>query len=75
MSMYYTIKISDSVSRSYNGINLFCVMIDVTIRTNYTLDRFLQQLESRISMSKEVLKDHPVVRALRDFYWRMGIDP
>ena len=75
MSMYYTIKISDSVFRSYNGINLFCAMTDVTIKTNYTLDRFLQQLESRISMSKEVLKDHPVVRALRDFYWRMGIDP
>lgn len=75
MSMYYTIKISDSVSRSYNGINLFCAMTDVTIRTNYTLDTFLQQLESRISMSKEALKDHPVVRALRGFYWRMGIDP
>jgi DNA/RNA-binding domain of Phe-tRNA-synthetase-like protein len=36
---------------------------------------FLNELSKKITVSKETLKDHPTVRALRDFYWRMGIDP
>jgi len=75
MSTYYTIKISEDVLHSYNGINLFCALTDVTIHTNYTLDRFLEELASKITISKEELKDHPTVRALRDFYWSIGIDP
>ncbi|MEM2761002.1 MAG: phenylalanine--tRNA ligase beta subunit-related protein [Nitrososphaerales archaeon] len=75
MSMYYTIRISDDVLRSYNGINIFCAMTNVTIRKDYTLDKFVYELERKIAVSKEILKDHPAIRALRDFYWRMGIDP
>jgi DNA/RNA-binding domain of Phe-tRNA-synthetase-like protein len=29
----------------------------------------------RSSLTLEGLKDHPVIRAYRDFYWRLGIDP
>jgi len=29
----------------------------------------------RSSLTLEDLKDHPVIRAYRDFYWRLGIDP
>lgn len=29
----------------------------------------------RSSLTLEGLKDHPVVRAYRDFFWRLGIDP
>ena len=75
MSTYYTIKIDDSILLSYNGINLFCAMTDVTINTNYTHDKFLRQLSANLVLTKETLKDHPTVRALRDFYWRMSIDP
>ncbi|MEM0277092.1 MAG: phenylalanine--tRNA ligase beta subunit-related protein [Pyrobaculum sp.] len=32
--------------------------------------------EARRSLSLETLKDHPIIRAYRDFYWRvLGIDP
>jgi len=31
--------------------------------------------EARSSLTLESLKDHPVIRAYRDFYWRLGIDP
>ena len=31
--------------------------------------------EVRSSLTLEGLKDHPVIRAYRDFYWRLGIDP
>lgn len=75
MSVYYTIKINSDVLQSYPGINLFCAMVDVNVRNNYALDPFLIELSKKLTVSKEMLKDHPVVRALRDFYWRMGIDP
>ncbi|MCS7139388.1 MAG: phenylalanine--tRNA ligase beta subunit-related protein [Candidatus Nezhaarchaeota archaeon] len=29
----------------------------------------------RSTLTLETLKDHPVIRAYRDFYWRLGIDP
>lgn len=75
MSVYYTIKINSDVLQSYPGINLFCAMVDVNVKNNYALDPFLNELSKKLTVSKEMLKDHPVVRALRDFYWRMGIDP
>lgn len=75
MSVYYTIKINSDVLQSYPGINLFCAMVDVNVRNNYALDPFLNELSKKLTVSKEMLKDHPVVRVLRDFYWRMGIDP
>jgi len=31
--------------------------------------------EIRSSLTLEGLKDNPVIRAYRDFYWRLGIDP
>lgn len=75
MSVYYTIKINSDVLQSHPSINLFCAMTDVNVRNNYALDPFLNELSKKLTVSKEMLKDHPVVRALRDFYWRMGIDP
>jgi len=48
---------------------------DVTINVNYALDEFLQRLYTKLNVGIESLKDHPTVRALRDFYWRIGIDP
>ena len=40
-------------------------------------DEFLRRAEERARemYSLDKLKDHPIVRALRDFYWRIGIDP
>ncbi|MEM4576122.1 MAG: phenylalanine--tRNA ligase beta subunit-related protein [Candidatus Nezhaarchaeales archaeon] len=31
--------------------------------------------EVRCALTFENLKDHPIIRAFRDFYWRLGIDP
>ncbi|ALL00937.1 hypothetical protein Pyrde_0889 [Pyrodictium delaneyi] len=36
-------------------------------------ERLLEELKSRYSL--ETLRNDPVVRAYRDFYWRIGIDP
>ncbi|RLI77804.1 hypothetical protein DRP07_11825, partial [Archaeoglobales archaeon] len=35
--------------------------------------RILEEIKNNYNL--ENLKDHPVVRAYRDFYWRIGIDP
>ena len=75
MSVHRTVDIASNILRSYGGINLFCAMTDVSITKDYNLDPFLKELSKTLKVSKETLKDHPTVRALRDFYWRMGIDP
>ena len=75
MSMYCTIDIASNILRSYSDINLFCAMTEVNVTKDYSLDPFLNELSRKIQVTKETLKDHPTVRALHDFYWRMGIDP
>lgn len=75
MNMYCTIDIASNILRSYSGINLFCAMTDVIVTKDYSLAPFLNELSRKLQVSRETLKDHPTVRALRDFYWRMGIDP
>ena len=75
MSVHRTVDIASNILRSYGGINLFCAMTDVSITKDYNLDPFLKELSKTLKVTKETLKDHPTVRALRDFYWRMGIDP
>ncbi len=75
MSAYCTIDIASNVLSSYSGINIFCALVDVNINNDYNLTPFLDELSRKLTVSKETLKDHPTVRALRDFYWKMGIDP
>lgn len=75
MSMYHNVKISDEVMHSYAGIHLSCAVTDVTVSTDYAPDEFLHHLSTMLNVGIESLKDHPTVRALRDFYWRIGIDP
>jgi DNA/RNA-binding domain of Phe-tRNA-synthetase-like protein len=75
MSAYCTIDIANNVSSSYSGINIFCALVDANINNDYNLAPFLKELSGKLTVSKETLKDHPTVRALRDFYWKIGIDP
>ncbi len=53
-------------------------VLGVTVKKSKeeTMNLF-KEIISRIKEehSLETLKDHPVVRAYRDFYWRIGIDP
>lgn len=70
------IKIASEVVRSHGGISLSCELADdVTVGTDYALQPLLEDLAAKLTISKEGLKDHPTIRALRDFYWRIGIDP
>ncbi|MCS7103216.1 MAG: phenylalanine--tRNA ligase beta subunit-related protein, partial [Candidatus Korarchaeum sp.] len=42
-------------------------------RSSSVLERVVEEVRDLYSL--ESLKDHPVARAYRDFYWRIGIDP
>ncbi|GBC75190.1 Phenylalanine--tRNA ligase beta subunit [archaeon HR06] len=41
----------------------------------YDYSNLLDELRRKTKLNLDNLKDHPTIRALRDFYWRIGIDP
>ncbi|MEM4175745.1 MAG: phenylalanine--tRNA ligase beta subunit-related protein, partial [Candidatus Nitrosocaldus sp.] len=45
------------------------------VRHDHDYSKVMDELRTKLTLSKDDLKNHPVVRALRDFYWRLGIDP
>ncbi|BFH74550.1 B3/4 domain-containing protein [Sulfurisphaera javensis] len=45
-------------------------------KENNEIEKELQKIEEKYrSENPDSLKDNPVVRAYRDFYWKIGIDP
>ncbi|RLE83235.1 MAG: hypothetical protein DRJ52_00220 [Thermoprotei archaeon] len=73
------ISIAADVKRDYEGIALgIGIVSGVTVRKSGDKERrLLENITSiiRSRYSLEILKIDPVVRAYRDFYWRLGIDP
>jgi len=59
------------------GIFVFMRTIEnVNIKKDEKIEEKIAELERTFSnMNIESLKDDPVVRAYRDFFWRIGIDP
>ena len=43
------------------------------VRVRHVMDEVLEKVKSRTKL--EELKNDPIVRAYRDFYWKIGIDP
>ncbi|MFN4336915.1 MAG: B3/4 domain-containing protein [Candidatus Nitrosocaldus sp.] len=69
------IAIAEKVRDTYK-IGLYAKAMDVRIRHDYDYSDVIDGLRRRLAvLNKDDLKNHPVVRALRDFYWRLGIDP
>ncbi|MEO9365640.1 MULTISPECIES: B3/4 domain-containing protein [Candidatus Nitrosocaldus] len=68
-----SIHIAEEV-RDYR-VSLYAKAMDVKVRHNHDYSNVMDELKARLTLSKDDLKNHPVVRALRDFYWRLGIDP
>lgn len=70
---------SDEVRSKFPNLHVLLRRIDdVSVRErSEELERFkievCQRIRSRFSL--ESLKDDPVIRAYRDFFWRIGIDP
>jgi DNA/RNA-binding domain of Phe-tRNA-synthetase-like protein len=69
------IRVDESIRREY-GIALYTTTMIVKVTHDYDIEPLLSELRHRLDLSsKDKIKDNPVVRALRDFYWRLGIDP
>ncbi len=73
------LRISDEVASRFPGLRarLFEVRGVRVDPANDALESFKEEVYARIrsAYTAESVKDDPVLRAYRDFYWDLGIDP
>lgn len=69
------IRIDVELSRRFPEIYLATRTIEVEVRASRNLEEEVERLRNSMPYRLETLKDEPVARAFRDFYWRIGIDP
>ncbi len=73
------LAVDSSLGDSFPGLDAHLVEVDgLQVREHDSrLDAFVptQIREFRDHLRLETLKDEPTLRAYRDFYWRVGIDP
>lgn len=69
------IRISDELKRK--GVFIFsCIIENVEVKKDPKIEEEMKRIEEVFSSSNpEELKNDPVVRSYRDFYWSIGIDP
>lgn len=71
------IEISNKISKHFEiklGINIV-KNVEVKRDEKRTLELLIKVLDELKNIKLEELKNHPIIRAYRDFYWRIGIDP
>lgn len=69
------IDIHTDVKGKFEGLYLPAKVADVVVSHSYDTSKSIDPLKSQLRYDLETLKDDPIVRAYRDFYWRIGIDP
>ena len=73
------IEIDPELLREFQGLAVGSWVVRETVvrERDEELERMKREVERQIreKFSLEALKDRPVFRAYRDFYWRLGIDP
>lgn len=73
-------RIERDLELDFPGLRVLELELDnLTVKTKEdALDEFKTQKQSQIRTvlrSLEIVKDLPIFRAYRDFYWKVGIDP
>ena len=73
-------KIVPELQSAFPGLRVVELkMAGLTVRiSDPELDSFKRQVQERIrrtTASLEMVKNQPIFRAYRDFYWRVGVDP
>ncbi len=71
----WEIEVEREVNELYPGVSALSIGVKTFNKKDYNLDKALKQVASKIGYNLDNLKDIPKIRAYRDFYWRMGIDP
>jgi DNA/RNA-binding domain of Phe-tRNA-synthetase-like protein len=69
------VTIDSILARTFPGIYLSTKEVQVDVRQSRNFDEQVAKLRASIGYTLENLKDNPIIRAYRDFYWKIGIDP
>ncbi|MEW6222891.1 MAG: phenylalanine--tRNA ligase beta subunit-related protein [Candidatus Hadarchaeota archaeon] len=73
------LKMGEELQRRFPGLAAQLALVEgVTVeREKAELQEFKRQVEEEVKKSHDLatIKDHPLMRAYRDFYWRIEIDP
>jgi DNA/RNA-binding domain of Phe-tRNA-synthetase-like protein len=74
------LKIEEELQSTFPGLSVveFCVFDLKIKKIDPRLELFKQEVQQKIRAnvgSLEGIKDNRIVRAYRDFYWKVGIDP
>jgi len=74
-----SVTISEEVRRAFPNLHVLTSSIENVIveKSNSELEEFkresLQEIQDAYDL--ENLKDRPILRAYRDFFWKLGVDP
>jgi DNA/RNA-binding domain of Phe-tRNA-synthetase-like protein len=72
-------RIDSSLSSSFPGLRVVELKMEslVIAESDPSLERFKQQVQENIRQRSSIdrVKDQPIFRAYRNFFWRVGIDP
>lgn len=69
------VKVDSILAQTFPGIYLSTREVNVEVRQSRSLDEQVAKIKTSIGYTLENLKDNQIVRAFRDFYWKIGIDP
>lgn len=69
------IVVDFAVRHKFPEVYLSSREVEVEVRPSRGLEEHVSQLRSKFTYTLENLRKNPIVRAYRDFYWRIGIDP
>ena len=69
------IPIDHKVAARCSGLGVVSKKSEVTVLSTHSAEAAVRRLTNTVTYTLSSSKHHPVVRAYRDFYWRIGIDP
>ena len=74
-----TITISEEVRRDFPDLQVLTSYIENVIvkKSDSNLEAYKKDIlkETQDAYDIETLKDRPIIRAYRDFFWKLGVDP
>ena len=68
-----TIKISPSVKQKFPGLSIACTEPFKPVKMDINFEKWVEKVKEKWS-STQLIQD-PIIRAYRDFFWKLGIDP
>jgi len=70
-----TVQIEPTLAQEFPEIYISTREVDVKVRQSRNLEELVKELRSSINYTLENLKENRVVKSLRDFFWKIGVDP